>query len=216
MALIPGENSFVTVAEADAYAAAHGLSSWPQPPGQQDPGEPVSEEPDPGEPDPGEPDPEEPDPEGPEPDEAEPGEVEPGQDDSHLAAKEAALIRAADWLNTLAWRGARVEWDQPLCWPRKGMVFEGVKVPEDAVPEQVKAAQMEAAALLLSGKDLFAAQERSGRIQQETVGPITVRYFDDASAGAFFPALAGLLAPFLTQIPGRESSASYRVLEVAP
>ena len=171
MALIPGENSFVSVAEADAYAAVHGLASWPQPPAEGE--------------------------------------------DTRLSEKEGALVRAADWMNTLAWSGARVEWDQPLCWPRQGMAFEGVAVPEDALPAQVKAAQVEAAAIFLTGEDLFAAQERSGRVQQETVGPITVRYFDDASAGKFFPALAGLLASFLTQVPGRESSASYRVLEAA-
>ena len=170
MALVIGETSFVTAAEADAYALAHGLSSWPQPPAEGE--------------------------------------------DTRLSEKEGALVRAADWLNTLAWRGARARWDQPLCFPRKGLHADGALIPDDAVPAQVKAAQVEAAALSLAGEDLFAAVERGGRVEQETVGPITIRYFDDASAGKYFPALAGLLAPFLTKIPGQEGQASYKVLEV--
>lgn len=172
MALIIGETSFVSVAEADAYALAHGLSAWPQPPAEGT--------------------------------------------DTRASDKEGALVRAADWLNALAWRGARSAWDQPLCFPRKGLHVDGALIPEDAIPAQVKAAQVEAAALFITGEDLFASVERGGRVEQETVGPITIRYFDDASAGKYFPALAGLLAPFLTKIPGQEGQASYKVLKVAP
>lgn len=67
------------------------------------------------------------------------------------AKKRAALIQAARWMNTLAWRGRKGSQAQPLAWPREGAVDpEGFSIPDDEVPAQVKEANAEFALRLLS------------------------------------------------------------------
>lgn len=139
--------------------------------------------------------------------------------DANLAAKEAAIVRASDYLNTLAWRGAKADWNWPMSWPRKGANIPGSVdefIPEDVVPTQVKRACMELAVLFYGGEDLLAAQERGGRIASETVGPISTSYFDDASSETFYPAVAGLIGDFLTAIPGEAGGDHYTMLKVVP
>lgn len=170
-----GANSFASVAEADAYLSARGLS-WPLP------------------------------------------ESDVVQD-ANLAAKEAALVRAADYLNVLAWRGSKVEWNWPMSWPRKDAPIPGSSeqfIPDNVVPVQVKRACMELAALFYAGEDLLAAVERGGRIASETVGPISTSYFDDASSETFYPAVAGLIGDFLTTIPGEAGGDHYTMMKVVP
>lgn len=79
--------------------------------------------------------------------------------DPQLSAKEAALIRSADYLNGLKWKGEKIEYDWPMAWPRAG-VPTGVKnihgvmqfVACDTVPSAVKRACIELAALFIAGK----------------------------------------------------------------
>ena len=139
--------------------------------------------------------------------------------DQNLAGKEAAIVRASDYLNTLTWRGAKTEWNWPMAWPRKEVFVPGTYdeyVPDDIVPEQVKRACIELAALFYSGEDLLAAVERGGRVASETVGPISTSYFDDASNETFYPAVAGLIGRFLAVIPGEAGGNHYTVLKAVP
>lgn len=139
--------------------------------------------------------------------------------DENLTAKEAAIVRASDYLNTLAWRGSKVDWNWPMSWPRKDAPIPGETekcIPETVVPVQVKRACMELAALFFAGEDLLAAVERGGRIASETVGPISTSYFDDASSETFYPAVAGLIGDFLTVIPGEAGGDHYTMLKVVP
>lgn len=140
------------------------------------------------------------------------------EQDNNLSAKEAALVRASDYLNTLAWRGVKADWNWPMCWPRKDVPVPGSDkvIPADVVPVQVKRACMELAALFYAGEDLLAAVERGGRVASETVGPISTSYFDDASNETFYPAVAGLIGDFLTVIPGEAGGDHYTMLKVVP
>ncbi len=132
-----------------------------------------------------------------------------------LAAKEAALIRAADYLNGLKWKGEKIEYDWPMAWPRAG-VPTGVKnihgvmqlVACDTVPSAVKRACIELAALFIAGEDPLAPIERGGRVASETVGPISTSYFDDAASETLYPAVSGLVWAFLREIPGQSGSIS--------
>ena len=139
--------------------------------------------------------------------------------DQNLTAKEAAIIRASDYLNTLSWSGTKTDWNWPMSWPRKGVIVPGVYaeyIPESIVPEQVKRACMELAALFYTGENLLAAVERGGRVASETVGPISTSYFEDASSETFYPAVAGLIGGLLTTIPGKAESKRYTVLKAVP
>ena len=123
--------------------------------------------------------------------------------DPNTPAKEAALIRAADYLNTLQWNGEKVDFDWQLCWPRRGCTVGNASVPEDIVPRLVRTACLELAREFFGGTDILAPQEHGNRVQSETVGPISTTYFDDASAETYFPAVAGLLSQYLRVIPGK-------------
>jgi len=165
----PDANSYVSVADADAYAVLRGLSDWPA--------------------------------------------FVPDTDmdaDPNLLRKEAALVRATDYLNTLVWQGVKVDWQRVMAWPRTGIVIAlpDTEIPADIVPDAVRRACIEAAVLLYAGEDLLASQERGGRIQQETIGPITTVYFDDSVGETLYPAISGLVSAFLAQIPGKPTTRS--------
>jgi hypothetical protein len=61
-----------------------------------------------------------------------------------LADKEAALRRAAAFMNGLPWKGLRTEGrDQGLAWPRTGVTDgEENDISENEIPQEIKRAQM--------------------------------------------------------------------------
>lgn len=131
--------------------------------------------------------------------------------DPNLPAKEAALIRASDYLNSLQWLGSRQVWDWPMAWPRANVPLPGMPhgcefVPGDSVPQAVKRACIELAALFMGGEDPLAPVERGGRVASETVGPLSTTYFEDAASETLYPAVSGLAGMFLAKIPGQAQS----------
>lgn len=140
-------------------------------------------------------------------------------------AKAVALLRAADYLNTLQWRGIAVTWDRVMAWPRENVPQPGgavdthgnpVLLANNIVPRAVAQAQTELAALIVAGTNPLAPAERGGRVVSEThttkAGDIDVIGGDSKSdsityaAGApvetYFPAVVGLLRPYLAVVPG--------------
>ena len=52
--------------------------------------------------------------------------------------KEAALIRATDWLNRkVRWEGCKTTRKQRMAWPRTGVATQDGPVPSDEVPAEV-------------------------------------------------------------------------------
>nr|DAE78997.1 MAG TPA: Putative Head Tail Connector Protein [Caudoviricetes sp.] len=186
-----GTNSYVSLAAADAYLVPRGL--WPTTPVVMTPGE-----------------------------EGGPSTATP--DAEMVAAKEAALIRAFDYLNgPLDWVGYKVDWQREPAWPRLSVPVPGTDpcmgqyIPSDVVPRAVVQAQMEIAALMYGGKDLFTPQERGGAVVSEShstkEGGVDViggdseshsyTYADDAPAEDWLPSVFPLLEPFLNSVPGQ-------------
>ena len=182
-----GANSYASVEDADAYWSVRAVdeaSSWPPAPEQS----------------------------GDTPEDPNPQPVP----DPNIAQKEAALVRASDYLNTLQWHGEKISWDWPMAWPREGEGLPNMKIsipidpdiPADGevkryiIPTAVKRACMELAAVFIGGENPLAPVERGGRVASETVGPISTSYFDDAADETLYPAVAGLIGPFLRIIPG--------------
>ena len=137
-----------------------------------------------------------------------------------IAAKEAALLRAADYLNTLQWYGQPVDWQRTMAWPRVGVPQPGggvVMLPDSIVPRAVAQAQTELAALVYGGTNLLAPVERGGRILSEshstTEGSVDViggdsksdsyTYAESAPIETYFPAVSGLVSAFLAVVPGK-------------
>jgi hypothetical protein len=118
----------------------------------------------------------------------------PGEAD--LAAKTAALIKAADYLNGLGWHGRKAAAAAPrvMAWPRVGARdSDGGAIPEDSVPLAVQAANAYLARLAFLGTDLQPILEHGGRVQSESVDTLSKSYFDDAPVRAIYAGLADLL-----------------------
>ena len=151
------------------------------------------------------------------------GEGKEQADTVMLAAKEAALMRAFDYLNgPLDWKGFKVSWEREPAWPRLNVPVpntdpaEREYIPENVVPGAVKRAQMELAALLYGGKDMLAPVEHGGAVASEshskTEGGVDViggdseshscTYADNAPAEDWLPSVYPLLKPFLDSVPG--------------
>jgi hypothetical protein len=166
-----GANTYATLAEADAWLGARGFDSWPQPPVEPEPGEPGADPP-------------------PEP----PAEPEPPLDAQTIAQKEAALVRATDYLNGLAWKGKRAAPGRIMAWPRAGVTdSDGYTITANEVPEAVKAACCYLAGQIFNGVDPQPVLERGNRIASESVGSLSTSYFENATARDVYSVLADLL-----------------------
>lgn len=146
-----------------------------------------------------------------------------------VAAKESALLRAADFLNTLQWHGQSVDWRRTMAWPRVGVPQpggdNGAALPTNIVPRAVGLAQAELAALIYGGTNPLAPVERGGKVIAEshsaTEGGIDViggdsrsdsyTYAEGAPVETYFPAVSGLVAAFLAVVPGKKGGA--RIVE---
>ena len=179
-----GSNSYISIADADTHLVPRGL--WPVTPDV--PGE---NEGDPAVPDP-----------------------------VMVAAKESALLRAADYLNALQWHGQPVDWQRTIAWPRIGVPqpggSKGAVLPDNIVPKAVAQAQAELAGFIYGGINPLAPAEHGGKVIAEshstTEGSIdviggdsksdSITYAEGAPVETYFPAVVGLLRPYLAVLPG--------------
>lgn len=154
--------------------------------------------------------------------------------DSVIAKKEAAIIRAFDALNTLNWVGDVPDWQRVTAWPRENVPMPGVMpkpgedptfLPADMVPRAVVQAQMELAGLIYGGLNPLAPVERGGKIvsmsESSKEGDVdviggdsksySVTYAESAPVETYFPAVYGILGPYLREIPGKSGMICGRV-----
>lgn len=154
--------------------------------------------------------------------------------DSVIAKKEAAIIRAFDAMNTLNWVGDVPDWQRVTAWPRQNVPMPGVMpkpgeeptfLPADMVPRAVVQAQMELAGLIYGGLNPLAPVERGGKIvsmsESSKEGDVdviggdsksySVTYAESAPVETYFPAVYGILGPYLREIPGKSGMVCGRV-----
>jgi len=120
--------------------------------------------------------------------------------------KEAALRKATDYMGQKyrgLWAGVRANNEQALDWPR----YDVPKVdgpggyrsfpnyyPFDVVPVEIMRACAELALKTADG-ELLVDTDRA--TQSESVGPLSVTYFDSSGQQKRFAAVDGLLRPFI-------------------
>jgi hypothetical protein len=86
------------------------------------------------------------------------------------------LMQAMDFLEGKAWRGQRSSASQPLSWPRSGVRFDGVDLPDDAIPQRLVDAQCRLA-IESQEIDLTPSVSGGGAVTMERVeGAVTVQY----------------------------------------
>lgn len=95
--------------------------------------------------------------------------------------KEAALRKAAQYLDTKTFVGIKASSTQSLEWPRYDVVIGGYDVSNTVIPNDIKVAQMEAA--LIASAETLTPNLSNGSVIEETVGKITKRYSDYSKDG---------------------------------
>jgi len=113
------------------------------------------------------------------------------------AEKETLLITAARAVDYGAtWKGRKITITQAMQWPREDvetqLPWPDTLYPNNAVPPQVKAAQIEVAALFLNG-DRFADQDADG-ISSVSLGKGALAVTFDANTAK---SILGRVAPLL-------------------
>lgn len=90
----------------------------------------------------------------------------------------AILLRAMDYLETLPFVGYKRTREQPLQWPRFGVLIDCFAHEENEIPPDLQLAQMFTAAAISDGVDPMGIVEPG--IKRERVGAVEVEYMDGA------------------------------------
>ncbi|MCE9982448.1 hypothetical protein LZ656_08615 [Leclercia adecarboxylata] len=108
------------------------------------------------------------------------------------------LMQAMDYLEGKTWRGERSSASQPLSWPRAGVRFDGVDLPDDTIPQRLVDAQCRLA-LESQEIELTPSVAGGGAVTMERVeGAVTVQYEPGTNKAApsfpwFYSSLRGLV-----------------------
>jgi len=115
---------------------------------------------------------------------------------------EIAAVQAVDYLQIeVCYSGYRVDEEQALEYPRTSVYINGVLFADDAVPSQLKQAQMHLMSAVLSGVPLMpnVSGNAADYVVKEKVGPIETTFADATvfNGRTSFTAVERLLAPLL-------------------
>lgn len=108
------------------------------------------------------------------------------------------LMQAMDYLESKIWRGQRSSTSQPLSWPRSGVRFDGVDLPDDAIPQRLIDAQCRLA-IESQEIDLTPSVSGGGAVIAESVqGAVSVQYEPGTNKATpsfpwFYSSLRGLV-----------------------
>lgn len=114
---------------------------------------------------------------------------------------EAKLIEAMDYLESLRadYQGMKISGDQPLQWPRVGVVVDDFPIDEDEIPSCLKAAQCQLAMDATSVKLLPTGDRREVTSESYAKG-VVAKTYATGLGGSPKPRLTAadaLLAPLL-------------------
>lgn len=108
------------------------------------------------------------------------------------------LMQAMDFLEGKAWCGQRFSTSQPLSWPRSGVRFDGIDLPDDTIPQRLVDAQCRLA-IESQEIDLTPSVSGGGAVIAESVqGAVSVQYEPGTNKAApsfpwFYSSLRGLV-----------------------
>ena len=112
------------------------------------------------------------------------GRTVPAEDAPGDTKIEQAAIVAMDFIQALATRfaGSFTYDGQYLPFPRYGMRVGGVYLAKDAIPEDIKRAQIELALAVLDGIDIMPTLD-GAEVKREKVGPLETEYVTGTARG---------------------------------
>jgi hypothetical protein len=130
-----------------------------------------------------------------------------------LTKDESVLLTLAlDYLATLdnRWKGEKTDPAQPLAWPRRNVIIRGVSVPDDAVPDAIKTAQLQLAVYADKVNLLpMIGVNSTGAVASKSVGDVSISYSQGTQNKApLFPDVMRLLADYLAMGGGSNFNVS--------
>ena len=95
--------------------------------------------------------------------------------------REIELIKAMDYIEShrRQFKGIKVAYDQSLQWPRYSVFIDGFDIDSDAIPDELKNAQMETAIAYNSIEVLTTGANQN--VQSESMGELSVSYYSGGS-----------------------------------
>ncbi len=106
--------------------------------------------------------------------------------------KSILLIQAMDSIELEDFIGTKYTRDQPLMWPRSGVVLYGYSLDVNQIPDLLKEAQMELALAIDAGNNPLATQDRV--VKREKVGPIDIEYDNSQNITPYLTAVRSKLS----------------------
>lgn len=121
-----------------------------------------------------------------------------------------ALVSATRWLTAKDWQGLQASGDQALAWPRQYVVDprdpDGIEFDTDVIPQLVKDATAELAALMVAaGSTDLALGDPNVNVRRNKVDVLEKEYFEPylrAEDTARFETVQRLIAPLLLATGG--------------
>lgn len=114
---------------------------------------------------------------------------------------EMYLVKAMDYLESLRYgfKGRKTNADQALQWPRYCVYIDGYAISSEAIPTELKNAQMQIAMAIQSGIDFMPTASGEAFVISEKVGPIETKYSEGVSTSGvpIVRTVEALLAPLM-------------------
>ena len=105
------------------------------------------------------------------------------------------LLLSMDTIETRKYQGSQTSNDQPLSWPRSGVVVNGSSIDSGEIPSDLKTAQIVTALSIDAGVNPMGKIDPA--VKREKVDVIEVEYQDNAASRSFDPKINAYLAPLL-------------------
>ena len=108
--------------------------------------------------------------------------------------KQAALVYATAYVDAnFSWPGRIVRDEQALSWPRNDARDDEERLLT-GLPRKLTDAVCELALIHASTEAVNTTYERGGAVKKESVGPVSVEYFDGGPGGVTYPFLVDMLS----------------------
>ena len=126
------------------------------------------------------------------------------------AATDVLLIKAMDYIESLAFIGDKHKESQPLQWPRDEVYIDRYYIERETIPKELKNGVYTAALAIDAELDPLRIIERATK--REKVDVIEVEYMDSAASQTIVRTISAALYKILR--PGGHGSSAFRVVRV--
>ena len=121
---------------------------------------------------------------------------------------ETLIIKSADYVEAFRerFKGSKIEYTQPMQWPRQNVTVDGFSVPGDSIPTELQESQAQAALESNTGQDLSPSIVQN--IKRKKIDVLETEYFgpqDGVSSQPTFPKVDAYLDPLLDSSGGTGS-----------